>query len=237
MQKYLAGCGVGSRRYCEELIAQGRVLVNGVRAQVGQSVEPGVDRVTMRGREVRPVAGPRMVVMVNKPRGVLSTCRRGKEEGYLITEVVRAGRRLYPVGRLDRDSEGLLLLTDDGGLALELTHPRYRTEKEYEVELDRAASPELAAALQRGVQLEDGPARPARVERVGALKLRLVLTEGRKREVRRMLEKLGYGVMRLVRVRVSRLRLGGLKPGEWRVLGDDEIRLLLPGRVQPGAVK
>jgi len=222
LQKYLASAGVGSRRHCEELIAAGRVTVNGRVAQVGQSVEPGADKVFMRGREVRP-ASERVVIMVNKPRDVLSACHRGREEGYLITETVRTGHRLFPVGRLDRESEGLMLLTNDGELALRLTHPRYQTEKEYEVELDKVAGPELVAALSKGIVLEDGPAKPARVERVGALKLRLVLTEGRKREVRRMLAALGQSAARLVRVRIGGLRMEGLKTGEWRRLTDAEV--------------
>jgi 23S rRNA pseudouridine2605 synthase len=229
LQKYLASAGVGSRRHCEELIAAGRVTVNGRVAQIGQSVEPGVDRVCMRGKEVRPVQ-ERVVIMVNKPRDVLSACYRGKEEGYLITEVVKTDFRLFPVGRLDRESEGLLLLTNDGDLALRLTHPRYETEKEYEVELDKVASPELVATLRKGIVLEDGPAKPAVVERVGALKLRMVLTEGRKREVRRMLAALGHTAVRLVRVRIGGLRLGGLKAGEWRRLTDTEVEEKL-GRV------
>lgn len=223
LQKYLASAGAGSRRYCEELIAAGRVTVNGRVAQVGQSVVPGVDKVCLRGKEVRP-ASERVVIMVNKPRDVLSTCHRGKEEGYLITEIVQTEFRLFPVGRLDRESEGLLLLTNDGELALRLTHPRYETEKEYEVELDKVASPELVAALSKGIVLEDGPAKPARVERSGAWKLRMVLTEGRKREVRRMLAVLGHSAVRLVRVRIGGLRMEGLKTGEWRRLTDAEVK-------------
>jgi pseudouridine synthase len=223
LQKYLASAGAGSRRYCEELIAAGRVTVNGRVAQVGQSVVPGVDKVCLRGKEVRP-ASERVVIMVNKPRDVLSTCHRGKEEGYLITEIVQTEFRLFPVGRLDRESEGLLLLTNDGELALRLTHPRYETEKEYEVELDKVASPELVAALSKGIVLEDGLAKPARVERSGAWKLRMVLTEGRKREVRRMLAVLGHSAVRLVRVRIGGLRMEGLKTGEWRRLTDAEVK-------------
>jgi pseudouridine synthase len=222
LQKYLAGAGVGSRWYCEDLIRAGRVRVNGVRAEIGQSVVPGQDRVTVGSKTVG-AQEERVVIMVNKPTGYLSACHRGKEEGYLITELVDVGVRLYPVGRLDRESEGLLLLTNDGELALRLTHPRYETEKEYEVELDKVANPELVAALSKGIVLEDGPAKPARVERAGALKLRLVLTEGRKREVRRMLAALGYSAVRLARVRIGGLRLEGLRPGQWRRLTDQEV--------------
>jgi len=228
LQRFLASAGVGSRRHCEELIESGQVRLNGAVAHVGQSVDPDRDVVLFRGRRVSP-AQERVVIMVNKPTGYLSACFRGREEGWLVTELVNIGVRLFPVGRLDRESEGLLLLTNDGELALRLTHPRYEVEKEYEVELDRSAAPELVSQLRAGVALEDGPAKPARVERVGSMKLRLVLTEGRKREVRRMLAALGYPAVRLKRVRLGGLRLGSLRPGQWRRLGPEEVAGLVPG--------
>jgi 23S rRNA pseudouridine2605 synthase len=223
LQKYLASAGVGSRRYCEELIAAGRVKVNGVTAKLGQSVTPGRDSVEFRGREVKPEA-EKVVVAVNKPAGYLSACFRGHEEGWLVTELVDLPFRLYPVGRLDRDSEGLLLLTNDGDLALELTHPRYAKEKEYEVELDRPAGPDLCLRLQKGVQLADGPARAVRATLVGPGRLSVVLAEGRKRQLRRMLEALGCKVVRLRRVRIAGLRLGDLPTGKWRRLSAQEVK-------------
>ena len=223
LQKYLASCGVGSRRHCEELIAAGRVRVNGIPAKIGQSVIPGTDRVEYRGREVRPEA-EKVVVAVNKPAGYLSACFRGHEEGWLVTELVDLPFRLYPVGRLDRDSEGLLLLTNDGDLALELTHPRYGKEKEYEVELDRPASPALCERLQKSVQLADGPARAVRATVTGQGRLSVVLAEGRKRQVRRMLEALGCKVVRLRRVRIAGLRLDVLPSGKWRRLSPQEVK-------------
>ncbi len=226
LQKFLAEAGVGSRRHCEQLIASGQVQVNGVPARIGQSVIPGQDRVAFRGRAVRP-ATERIVVALYKPAGYLSTCFRGKEEGWLVRELVNLPHRLYPVGRLDRESEGLLLLTNDGELALRLTHPRYGKEKEYEVELDREPDRAALAALTRGVRLEDGPARAAGVRQVGATRVRMVLHEGRKREVRRMMAALGYEVKRLCRVRIGSLNLGGLKPGEWRRLSDEEADRLV----------
>jgi len=226
LQKYLASAGIGSRRYCEELIAAGRVTVNGRRAQLGSSVTPGADRVVYRGREVKPVT-ERIVIAVNKPIGVLSACHRGKEEGYLITEVVQTEHRLYPVGRLDRDSEGLLLLTNDGDLALRLTHPRYGNEKEYEVEFNRPVEPGLCERLVAGVQLDDGPARALACRQTGLRRISVTLGQGRKRQVRRMLTALGWGVVRLRRVRIAGLRLGNLKPGEWRRLTAEEVRELL----------
>jgi 23S rRNA pseudouridine2605 synthase len=223
LQKYLASCGVGSRRRCEELIAGGRVRVNGLPARVGQSVVPGKDHVEYRGREVRPESD-KVVVAVNKPAGYLSACFRGHEEGWLVTELVDLPIRLYPVGRLDRDSEGLLLLTNDGDLALELTHPRYGKEKEYEVELDRPAGPYLCARLSRSVQLSDGPAQAVRASLIGPDRLSVVLAEGRKRQLRRMLEALGCRVVRLRRVRIAGLRLADLPLGKWRRLTPQEVR-------------
>jgi 23S rRNA pseudouridine2605 synthase len=223
LQKYLASAGVGSRRYCEELIAAGRVQVNGAPAKLGQSVTPGKDRIEYRGREVKPVV-EKVVVAVNKPAGYLSACFRGREEGWLVTELVDLPFRLYPVGRLDRDSEGLLLLTNDGDLALELTHPRYGKEKEYEVELDRPAGPELCDRLQKSVQLADGPARAVRATLVGPGRLSVVLAEGRKRQLRRMLDALGCKVVHLRRVRIAGLRLGDLALGKWRRLTAQEVK-------------
>jgi 23S rRNA pseudouridine2605 synthase len=223
LQKYLASAGVGSRRHCEELIAAGRVRVNGVTATLGQSVVPGEDRVEYRGREMKPDT-EKVVVAVNKPSGYLSACFRGKEEGWLVTELVDLPFRLYPVGRLDRESEGLLLLTNDGDLALELTHPRYGKEKEYEVELDRQAGPELCERLQKSVQLADGPARAVRATLTGQGRLSVVLAEGRKRQVRRMLEALGCKIVRLRRVRIAGLRLGDLASGKWRRLSAQEVK-------------
>jgi 23S rRNA pseudouridine2605 synthase len=228
LQKYMASAGIGSRRFCEELIAAGRVSVNNKRAELGMSVTPGVDRVVMRNREIRPES-ERVVIAVNKPTGVLSACHRGKEEGYLITEVVKTEFRLFPVGRLDRDSEGLLLLTNDGDLALRLTHPRYGKEKEYEVEFNRPVDPDLCEKLKAGVELDDGPAHAVAARQTAEKRISLVLGEGRKRQVRRMLAKLGWGIVRLRRVRIADLRLGSLKPGEWRRLTAEEVTQKLLG--------
>jgi 23S rRNA pseudouridine2605 synthase len=231
LQKYMAGAGIGSRRHCEELIAAGRVSVNNRRAELGMSVVPGVDRVVMRNREIKPET-EYVVIAVNKPAGVLSACHRGMEEGFLITDIVKTELRLFPVGRLDRDSEGLLLLTNDGDLALRLTHPRYGKEKEYEVEFNRPVGPDLCERLLAGVELDDGPARAVACRRTAGQRISLVLAEGRKRQVRRMLAALGWGIVRLRRVRVAGLRLGSLKPGEWRRVTDEEVRVKLLGGKQ-----
>jgi 23S rRNA pseudouridine2605 synthase len=192
-------------------------------------VIPGQDDIRLDGAVVM-VQVSRIVVLLNKPPGYLCSCRRGREEGRSVTDLVPLGRRLYPVGRLDRDSEGLLLLTDDGELALHLAHPRYHKEKEYVIELDRTPTPDVPLRLVRGIELADGPARALRAGRRGSRMLTVVLTQGRKRQVRRMVEALGYRVVRLVRVRIAGLELGKLKPGEWRQLEEDEIRTRLTGR-------
>jgi 23S rRNA pseudouridine2605 synthase len=181
--------------------------------------------VVYRGREVTPDP-ERVVIAVNKPAGVLSACFRGREEGYLITEIVKSEHRLYPVGRLDRDSEGLLLLTNDGDFALKLTHPRYGKEKEYEVEFNRPVEPGLCQRLLAGVQLDDGPARALACRQTDRQRICITLGEGRKRQVRRMLAAVGWGIVRLRRVRVASLRLGSLKPGEWRQLTGEEVARL-----------
>ncbi|MFO7675026.1 MAG: pseudouridine synthase [bacterium] len=233
LQKFLADRGVAARRRCEDHIRAGRVTVNGEVARVGDSVNPESDRVELDGR---PIQGrtPRTVLVLNKPRGYLCACRRGREVGRLVTELVPVTTRLFPVGRLDRDSEGLLLLTDDGELANRLGHPGFGKEKEYEVELDRRPAPGVASRLVAGVELEDGPARAVRARDLGDRVMSVVLTQGRKRQVRRMYRALGYRVTRLVRVRVAGLGLGNLRPGEWRRLDADEVRSRLVDAGRPG---
>lgn len=192
-------------------------------------VDPAMDSVEADKRRVRPEPG-RRVVALHKPSGVLSACRPGRENGMLVTELVRTGTRLFPVGRLDRESEGLLLLTNDGELALRLAHPRFMKEKEYQVLLDREPTQRQLARLRAGVRLSDGPSRPLRVRRTSPRTLRLVLAEGRRRQVRRMIAALGCRVDRLTRIRIAGLRLGGLKPGEWRELTWDEVEGKLLGK-------
>jgi len=226
LHKYLADAGVDSRRRCEDYVRAGRVTVNDEVAAVGASVVPGRDRVRFDGRPVLPLAR-RTVIMLSKPPGYLCSCRQGREAGKLVTELVPVGVRLYPVGRLDRESEGLLLLTDDGELAQRLAHPRFGKEKEYVVELERDAEDAVCARLIAGVELDDGPARAVRATRRGGRTLSVVLTEGRKRQVRRMLAALGHRVVRLRRVRLAGLELGRLRPGEWRRLSDSEVNAQL----------
>jgi len=228
LQRSLARAGFGSRRACEELIAAGRVEVNGRRASLGDRVDPSKDEVRVDGAKVNVDPALRTFVL-HKPRGVTTTLRDAHAERDL-TSLLPKDVRVFPVGRLDRDTEGLLLLTNDGDLAHRLTHPRYEIQKEYLAEVDRPPSNRQLSRLRRGVELEDGIARAADARSAGGTKgrggVRLVMVEGRKREVRRMLDAVGLPVRRLVRVRVGPIRLGGLRAGELRELDPEDERAL-----------
>ncbi len=231
LQKALAWAGLGSRRACEDLIREGRVTVNGEVAALGARVDPRVDRVEVDGVRV-PLDPELRYFALHKPAGVVTTARdpQGRPD---VSRYYPEGTRVFPVGRLDRETEGLLLLTNDGELANRLMHPRYGVEREYLAEVEGSPSPRALARLTRGIDLEDGPARAGSARRVaragGRSAVRIVMTEGRKREVRRMLAAIGLPVRRLVRVRVGPIRLGRLGPGELRELGAEEVRELMRG--------
>jgi 23S rRNA pseudouridine2605 synthase len=224
IQKVLARAGVGSRRVCDELVAAGRVRVNGAVAEPGQRVDPGADLVVVDGVPV-PVAPDLVHYLVNKPPGVVSTAS-DPEGRRTVVDLVPRAPRVFPVGRLDYDTEGLIVLTNDGALAQRLTHPSHGVAKEYLVEV--AADPPAAAlrALREGVELEDGRTAPARVGRVGHGLLSVVIHEGRNRQVRRMFDAVGHPVRRLVRTRIGPVTDPGLRPGTWRTLTRDEVRAL-----------
>jgi 23S rRNA pseudouridine2605 synthase len=221
--KYLAHCGVASRRRAEELIAAGRVRVGGEAV-----ADPARDVDEASGVEVdgRPVAPePREVWIVNKPAGVVSTAR---EPGHraAVVDLVDSPRRLYPVGRLDADSTGLILVTNDGELANRLSHPRYGVQRTYRVRLRRPAAESQLRRLRNGVELDDGLTAPARVRRVSPRVLELTLGEGRNRQVRRMVEAVGNQVSELTRIRYGTLELGTLPEGKARRLRPPEVKRL-----------
>ncbi len=226
LQKVMAHAGVASRRKSEELIRQGRVTVNGrVVTELGTKVDPAHDQVRVDGQRIEVV--PRhLYIMLNKPRGVLSTMKdaRGRRS---LGDLVEAPGRLYPVGRLDAMSEGLILLTDDGELANLLTHPRYGHEKEYYLLVNGRPSEETLATWRRGIVLDDKPTAPAHVHIIrqekNATSLRVVMREGRKRQIRRVAAMLGHPVRELKRVRLGPLELGTLETGQWRYLTTKEI--------------
>ena len=229
---------MASRRAADELIASGAVLVNGQRPPAsGLVIDPEHDRVTVDGRPVKPATTHRYV-MLNKPLGVITTARDEASRKTVLDVIGDAGshgHRLFPVGRLDGDSTGLLLLTDDGDLAYRLTHPRYKVAKEYEVVVAGLLSSQDVRALREGVKLEDGVTAPAEVEVVrttrgsrdtGRAEVRVVIREGRHRQVRRMLQAQGHKVLALQRTAFGPVRLGRLKPGGWRVLSQGELAAL-----------
>lgn len=248
LQKVIAAAGIASRRKAEELILAGRVRVNGkVVRELGVKVDPETDVVEVDGQPIR-VPRDHRYVLLHKPRGVLSTT----SDPYgrpTVVDLVPSERRLYPVGRLDADSEGLILLTDDGRLAERLAHPRYGHKKEYVALVIGTPTEKELRALARGIVLEEGRTGPAEVTVLGrrvpqdvldagvpGLRkesprgfswLRVVITEGRKHQVRRMLKAVGHPVIRLIRVGMGPLRLGRLQPGEWRELTPKEQRRLL----------
>ena len=223
LAKFLAHGGVASRRAAEKIISSGRVTVRGaVITDPARDVDAG-DDVRVDGSPV--AAEAREVWAVNKPVGVVSTAREpGKRSA--VVELVDSAARLYPVGRLDADSTGLLLLTNDGELANQLTHPRYEVPKTYRAELRRPPSEGDLERLRRGVELDDGPTAPAEVSRLGEREVEILLREGRNRQVRRMAEAIGNEVAALRRVRFGSIELGGLAEGEARRLADDEIAKL-----------
>ncbi len=222
LNAYLARAGVASRRSGDELIKAGRVTVNGEPGQLNTFVERS-DRVELDGNAVSP---QRLAyVLLHKPAGVVTTARDPQRRPTVV-DLVRHEARVVPVGRLDADTTGALLLTNDGPLAHRLAHPRYGVDKVYEVEVERDPNEDQLRQLREGVQLDDGRTAPARARRLGPHRLELTLHEGRKHQVKRMCDAVGLPVRRLHRPRYAGLELGDLPPGEWRELTEEEVQEL-----------
>ncbi|MBL7261570.1 pseudouridine synthase [Paractinoplanes lichenicola] len=230
LQKVLAAAGVGSRRACEDLIFRRRVTVNGKVAKLGDKVDPTTAEILVDGQRV--ITNTKLVYLaLNKPRGVVSSLDDEKGRTELADFVGQFDVRLHHVGRLDADSEGLLLITNDGELTNKLTHPRYEIQKTYVAEVINGPLPRnVGRQLLAGVELEDGPAKADSFKLLGALgktaQVEIVLHEGRKHIVRRMLEEVGHPVTRLIRTAVGPVRLGDLRPGGFRHLSPAEIAAL-----------
>lgn len=225
LQKVLAARGFGSRRACEDLIAEGRVTVNGDIAELGRRVDVTTDLVEVDGAPVG-VRADLVYYLLNKPAGVVTTARDPQGRPTVV-ERVPGEPRVFPVGRLDADSEGLLILTNDGELTNRLAHPRHGVDKEYLVHVEggRVAAGAIRG-LRDGVELDDGPTAPATVSQPEPGVLRITIHEGRNRQVRRMCEAVGHPVRRLVRTRIGPLRDSRLAPGSWRKLTAAEVRAL-----------
>jgi 23S rRNA pseudouridine2605 synthase len=228
LQKILAKAGHGSRRACEQFIQAGRVRVNGQVAKLGQKADPAKDKVTLDGKPIDTKV-EQVYIALHKPRNVLSTASpESGDNRKTLCDLVDVPERIYPVGRLDFDSEGLILMTNDGDLANRLTHPRYQHEKEYKVLLAKRPDDKQLQTWARGVVLEDGhrtaPAKVSFLSTAGkGAWIRVVMGEGRKRQIREIGSLLGLPVVRILRVRVGTLRLGKLKRGQWRYLSKQEI--------------
>jgi 23S rRNA pseudouridine2605 synthase len=233
LQKVLARAGLASRRAAEELIADGRVTVNGSVAELGRRVDVAHDRVAVDGAPV-PVRPGLVYYLLNKPADVVTTAS-DPEGRPTVVQLVPASPRVFPVGRLDVGTEGLLLLTNDGDLAHHLTHPRFGVDKEYLAQVVGRPSPGAVRQLREGVELDDGRTAPARVAKVAPDTLRIVIHEGRNRQVRRMCDAVGHPVRRLIRTRIGPLTDRRLAPGEWRLLTPAEIRGLSEAAAQAAA--
>ena len=232
LNRFLAAAGVGSRRHCDELIAASRVTING-KVCTNFSAQPSAhDHVKVDGKLVR--VAPALTIMLHKPAGFVSTRKDEQARDTVFDLLPKKFSRLFNIGRLDAQTEGLLLLTNDGELAQRLTHPRYKTDKEYEVTLDRPWDPALAPKLLRGIFLDGQRARITQLRPVTTTKLRVVLRQGINRQIRRMFEAVGYRVKNLRRVRVGNLWLADLPRGHWRMLTTRELVSLsvIPSEVE-----
>ncbi|MDA8117752.1 MAG: pseudouridine synthase [Actinomycetota bacterium] len=224
LQKIISQAGIASRRVAEEMILEGRVAVNGAVAKLGDRARIGTDLVEVDGVPV--MIDPRRVYwLLHKPVGVVSTTKdtHGRP---VVTDLVPAEPHVYPVGRLDADSEGLIILTNDGDFAMRLTHPRFKVDKEYLVSLDRPVGRDTLSKLARGVVLDDGPTAPATLTQLSPTLVRMVIREGRNRQIRRMFELFSFQVVRLVRTRIGPVSDQRLGAGRYRALTQAELRTL-----------
>jgi 23S rRNA pseudouridine2605 synthase len=224
LQKVMASVGLGSRRTCEDLIAAGRVTVNGETAVLGRRIDPDADEVAIDGVPVGVRAGL-VHYLLNKPAGVVTTADDPQGRPTVV-ELVPSDPRVFPVGRLDLDTEGLLLLTNDGQLTHRLTHPSFGVDKEYVAHVEGEPSRREIRRLREGIELDDGVTAPAQASLVAPSIVKLVIHEGRNRQVRRMCDAIGHPVKRLIRTRIGPLADRRLKPGQWRALSNDEVRAL-----------
>ena len=225
LNKYLADSGIASRRKAELFILEGKIKVNKkVITQLGTKVDPNLDVVEVENEVVKPEI-KKIVIMLNKPVGYVCTTRSFKGEKNIM-DLVRSESRLYPIGRLDKDSSGLVLLTNDGDLALKLSHPRYEKEKEYEVEVQQDLTKEFLDNLESGVVLDDEKTLPAKVKQINPKLFSIILKQGKKRQIRRMCGLFGYNVNGLKRIRINNLNLDDLPVGEQSILAEKELEKL-----------
>lgn len=223
LNKYMSDAGVCSRRQADRLVEEGRIMVDGRPAVLGQQIEEG-QKITLDGKEIVPVRR-KVLLAFNKPRGIVCTTEKREKDN--IIDYLDYPERIYPVGRLDKDSEGLILLTNDGQLMDEILRARNFHEKEYEVRVDRPVTGEFLKKMSSGVEIMDTVTRPCQVRQTGTCSFRIILTQGLNRQIRRMCEALGYRVRHLRRYRIMNIRLGDLETGKYRELTPEEYKELV----------
>lgn len=230
LQKFMADNGIASRRKCEEMIEQGLVKVNGVTAHIGDKVNPKKDKVSVKGRKLAVQDNMKYIVL-HKPRGYITTMQDEQGRKCVAELVQDVGVRVYPVGRLDRESEGMLLMTNDGAFSNAMTHPTRHVPKTYRVTIRPTISDEQIAAFQDGIEIDGRMTAPANIRVIdkseGRVVVEVILYEGRNRQIRRMFEELGIEVARLKRTAVGSIKLGMLPQGKWRELDEEEVRKLM----------
>ena len=230
LQKYFTDCGVLSRRAAEEEIKMGKVKVNGIRAELGDKIDPELDVVEYKGKRIMPRKEDKFVyILLNKPAGVVTSAK--DEKGRIcVTDLVKCGTRVYPVGRLDLNSQGLILMTNDGELTNKLTHPRHEIPKIYEVDVVGKVTTEQLTVLNSSMTVDGYVLLPVKTEFITKNEkfttLRMTLFEGRNRQIRKMCEQVGLKVAKLTRVAIGNITLGDLQGGKWRYLTNDEIKML-----------
>ncbi len=221
INKYIAGLGVSSRREADRQVEAGKVLINGIVAEPGSRVKPG-DKVMMDGVLLKKIATKNIYIALNKPRGIVSTT--DPKEKNSVTNFLKFPERIYPIGRLDKDSEGLLLLTNDGDIVNRILRARYGHEKEYLVQVDKDLTDGFLYNMEHGVHILGQQTLPTKIKPVGQRLFRITLTQGLNRQIRRMCETLGFNVVRLQRIRILNISLGNLTPGSWRYLTVKEMK-------------
>lgn len=227
LNKYLAELGVASRREADRLIADGQVSVNGkLVTEMGVKIDPKTDKVQVSDKALSAKKENSVYIMLNKPEGYVTSVKRTRIEKKIVTDLVDIKERVFPVGRLDKDTTGLLILTNDGTLTFKLTHPSSESEKEYEAVVNGIITKGAIEKLEKGVKLKGERTKPAKVRKIGNRTLRIILTEGKNRQVRRICQKVGLEVFKLKRIRIKGLTLGKLPLGKWRHLTDGEVKNL-----------